>query len=106
MYVENILRDLQDIIHDVKQSGCRAYDNKREADRSLSNAENGDFPSDAYYTVSEGLVDASQALDKAKDDFMSIEEVLLKIIENINMEQLSAQARGRANSEATKVQSK
>jgi hypothetical protein len=106
MYTDLIIRDLLDLTHDVKAAGSRAYENKREADRSLSNAENGDFPSDAYYTVSEGLVDASQALDKAKDDFGNIEEMLKKIIEDIKMEELSAQARGRANSEATKVQSK
>jgi hypothetical protein len=106
MYTENIIRDLLDLIHDVKQAGDRAYENRKDADRSLSNAENGEFPSDAYYIVSEGLVAAYQALDKAKDDFGNIEEMLLKIIEDIKMEELSAQARGRANSEATKVQSK
>jgi hypothetical protein len=106
MYVENIICDIEDLIFDVKQAGSRAYDNKREADRSLSNAENGNFPSDAYYTVSEGLVGASHALDKASDDFLSIEERLRKIIEGIQMEALSAQARGRAISEATKVQNK
>jgi hypothetical protein len=89
MYTENIIRDLLDLIHDVKAAGCRTYDNHKDADRSLSNAENGDFPSDAYYTVSEGLVDASQALDKAKDDFGNIEQMLLKIIEDIKMEELS-----------------
>jgi hypothetical protein len=51
-------------------------------------------------------VDASSALETASDDFGNIEEMLLKIIEDIKMEELSAQARGRANSEATKVQSK
>ena len=89
MYTENIIRDLLDLIHDVKAAGSRAYDNHKDADRSLSNAESNDFPSEAYYTVSEGLVDASEALDKAKDDFGNIEEMLNKIIEDIKMEELS-----------------
>ena len=89
MYTENIICDLLDLIHDVKQAGARAYDNRKDADRSLSNAENGEFPSDAYYIVSEGLVDASQALDKAKDDFGNIEQMLNKIIEDIQTEELS-----------------
>ena len=89
MYVENIICDIEDLIFDVKQAGSRAYDNKREADRSLSNAENGEFPSDAYYIVSEGLVDASNALDNAKEDFQSIEERLRNIIESIKNEELS-----------------
>jgi hypothetical protein len=95
MYVENIICDIEDLIFDVKQAGSRAYDNKREADRSLSNAENGEFPSDAYYIVCEGLVDASNTLDKVKEDFLSIEERLRKIIEGIQMEALSERVQGK-----------
>ena len=107
MYTENIIRDLLDLIHDVKAAGCRAYDNRRDADRTFTRVREGEEGTlDGYETVSEGLEDASQALDKAKDDFGNIEEMLNKIIEDIKMEELSARARGRANSEATKVQSK
>jgi hypothetical protein len=107
MYTDLIIRDLLDLIHDVKAAGCRAYENKRDADRTFTRVREGEEGTlDGYETVSEGLVDASEALDKAKDDFLSIEQMLLKIIEDIKMEELSAQARGRANSEATKVQSK
>jgi hypothetical protein len=102
-----IIRDLLDLIHDVKAAGSRAYENKRDADRTFTRVEEGyEYYRDGYETVAEGLVDASQALDKANDDFLNIEEMLNKIIEDIKMEELSAQARGRANSEATKVQSK
>jgi ABC-type transporter Mla subunit MlaD len=90
MYTENIIRDLQDLIHDVKQAHSRAYENRKEAARTFNNVVEGfEGTIDSYETVSDGLVDASQALDKAGDDFMSIEEVLLKIIEDINMEELS-----------------
>jgi hypothetical protein len=108
MYTENIIRDLLDLIHDVKAAGCRAYENKRDAERAVSNSvhEEAENTYKAYDTVCEGLIEASHALDKAKDDFGNIEEMLNKIIEDIKMEELSAQARGRANSEATKVQSK
>jgi hypothetical protein len=108
MYTENIIRDLLDLIHDVKAAGSRAYENKRDAERtvSISVYEEEENTYKAYETTCEGLIEASHALDKAKDDFGNIEEMLLKIIEDIKMEELSAQARGRANSEATKVQSK
>jgi hypothetical protein len=90
MYVENIIRDIEDLIFDVKAAGVRAYENRRDADRVFTRL---DF--DDYQAVSEGLVDASQALDKANDDFLSIEGVLRKIIEDIQMETLSAKVQGK-----------
>jgi hypothetical protein len=85
-----IIRDLLDLIHDVKAAGSRAYENKRDADRTFTRVREGEEGTlDGYETVSEGLEDASQALDKASDDFMSIEQMLLKIIEDIKMEELS-----------------
>ena len=101
MYVENIICDIEDLIFDVKQAGCRAYDNRKDVDRVFTQLDFDDFQA-----VSDGLVDASDALDKAKEDFQSIEERLRKIIEGIEMEALGAQARGRATLEATKVQAK
>jgi hypothetical protein len=107
MYTDLIIRDLLDLIHDVKAAGCRAYENRKEADRTFTRvSEDWEDYEKAYDMTSEGLMDASYALDKANDDFLNIEEMLKKIIEDIKMEELSAQARGRANSEATKVQSK
>jgi hypothetical protein len=50
---------------------------------------------DGYETVSEGLEDASLALDKAGEDFLSIGERLRKIIEGIQMEALSERVQGK-----------
>ena len=90
MYVENIICAIEDLIFDVKQAGCRAHGNRKDADRVFSQLDFDDFQA-----VSEGLVDASQALDKADDDFQSIEERLRKIIEDIEMEALSAKVQGK-----------
>lgn len=97
MYTENIIRDLLDLIHDVKQAGCRAYDNRKDVDRNLSNAvyEEDKNIHKAYDKASDGLADASHALDKANDDFLNIEEVLKKIIEDIKMEELSAKVQSK-----------
>jgi hypothetical protein len=90
MYTENIIRDLLDLIHDVKAAGSRAYYNRKDADRTFTRVVEGEeYTQHGYETVAEGLVDASQALDKANDDFLNIEEVLRKIIEDIKMEELS-----------------
>ncbi len=96
MYTENIIRDLLDLIHDVKAAGSRAYENKRDADRTFTRVREGEEGTlDGYETVSEGLEDASHALDKVNDDFLNIEEVLKKIIEDIKMEELSAQVQSK-----------
>ena len=96
MYTDLIIRDLLDLIHDVKAAGSRAYENKRDADRTFTRVREGEEGTlDGYETVSEGLMDASYALDKAKDDFGNIEEMLNKIIEDIKMEELSAKVQSK-----------
>lgn len=90
MYVENIIRDLLDLIHDVKAAGCRAYDNRRDADRTFTWVVEGqEYTQHGYDTVATGLVEASHALDKANDDFLNIEQMLLKITEDLKYETLS-----------------
>lgn len=92
---ENIIRDIRDLIHDVQSYEAKAFEDKKAAVRALSNAENGDFPSDAYYTVSDGLIDATDALDRAKERFGEIEGHLLILIERIEREALSAKVQSR-----------
>ena len=89
MNIDMIIRDLQDIIFYAKQASSRACENRKDAERNLSNAENGDFPSDAYYTVSEGLVDAANSLDKAHEDLDNVVEMLSKVIDELKFQQLS-----------------
>jgi hypothetical protein len=101
MYTENIIRDIRDIIYDVKQSAARAYSNSRDIDRI--NLRVGDEREEHYGEVVDALVDASNALDQAKDDMLNIEEMLHTLIYNIEMEALSAKVQGRATE---KVQSK
>lgn len=91
MYTENIIRDLLDLIHDVKAAGCRASQNRKDAERNLSNAvyEEDRNIRNAYDKASDGLADASSDLETASDDFGNIEEMLKKIVEDIKMEELS-----------------
>jgi hypothetical protein len=81
---ENILRDIGDLIFDVKAAGSRSLENSRDADRVFAGLDFDDFQA-----VSEGLVDATQALDKAVEDFENFEERLRNIIEAIKNEELS-----------------
>jgi len=96
MNLDLIIKDLLDIIHDVKQAGVRAYENRKEPDRTFTNVVEGEEGTmKSYDTVAEGLVDASQALDNANDDFLNIEEMLKKIVEDIKYEELSAKVQSK-----------
>lgn len=90
MNTENIVKDIHDLIHDVKQMSSRVYSDRREADRTFARvAEGQEGTLDGYNTVSQGLVDASDALDRAREDFFNLEEMLRTLISNIEMETLS-----------------
>jgi hypothetical protein len=97
MYTDLIIRDLLDLIHDVKQAGSRASQNRKDAERNLSNAvyEEDRNIHNAYDKASDSLADASSALETASDDFGNIEKMLLKIIEDIKMEELSAKVQSK-----------
>lgn len=96
MNLDLIIKDLLDIIHDVKQAGVRAYENRKEAERvhTRVDSEWKNYEK-AYDMTSDGLADASQALDNANDDFLNIEEMLKKIVEDIKYEELSAKVQGK-----------
>lgn len=96
MEIELILRDIYDLIHDVKTYQANAYEDRRDADRTFTRVEEGyEYYRDGYETVASGLVDASQALDRAKDRFGVVEEMLLKLINDIEREALSHKVQSR-----------
>jgi hypothetical protein len=96
MYVENILREIKDIIHEAKMAAARAYDCRRDADRVFTNVVEGEEGSlKSYEVVSDGLVEASEALDCANDDLLNIEEMLKTLIYNVEMEALSAKVQSK-----------
>jgi hypothetical protein len=68
MEIENIIRDIRDLIHDVKTYESNAYHDKADAD---------------------------QALDRAMDRFGDIEAHLLLLIERIEREALSHKIQSR-----------
>lgn len=90
MNTENIIKDIHDLIHDVKQMSSRVYSDRRDADRTFARVVEGQEGTlESYNTVSEGLVDASNALDRANEDLLNLEEMLRTLISNIEMETLS-----------------
>ena len=90
MNTENIIKDIHDLIYDVKQMSSRVYGDRREADRTFTRVVEGQEGTlESYNTVAEGLVDASQALDRANEDLLNLEEMLRTLINNIEMETLS-----------------
>ena len=89
MYTKDIIRDLKDIIWDTILIANNTKGGKRDADRALS------YVGEHDETVAEGLVDASDALDKAADAMNEIQDRLFLLIEKIEMEELSAKVQSR-----------
>lgn len=96
MDTENIILDLRDLIHEVQSYEANASEDRKDAIRVFSRVEEGyEYYRDGYETVAEGLVDATDALDRAKDRFGTIEGWLLNLIDNIERESLSAKIHSR-----------
>ena len=96
MDTENIIRDIRDLIHEVQSYEANASEDKKDAMRVFNRVEVGyEYYRDGYETVAEGLVNATDALDRAKDRFGTIEEWLLNLIDNIERESLSAKIHSR-----------
>jgi hypothetical protein len=77
MYTENIVRDLLGLIHDVKSGYSNVRQSKTDAFRR------GD------------LEDALWGLDQATDTLSGIEERLVKLVDDIKMEELSAKVQSK-----------
>lgn len=96
MEIEMIIRDIRDLIHDVRSYEANASEDKKDAMRVFTNVvegEEGTYKS--YETVADGLVDATEALVRAKDRFKLVESALLDLIEGIERESLSAKVHSR-----------
>lgn len=96
MEIENIIRDIRDLIHEVQSYEANASEDKKDAMRVFTRVEEGrEYTEHGYETVAEGLVDATDALDRAKDRFGTIEGWLSVLIDNIEREALSAKIQAR-----------
>ena len=91
MYTEDIIRDLKDIIWDTILVANNAKEGKKEADRTLKHSGGSEYGGVTH----DGLIDASDALDKAADAMNEIQDRLFTLIEKIEMEALSAKVQSR-----------
>lgn len=96
MDTENIIRDIRDLIHEVRSYEANTSEDKKDAMRVFNRVEEGrEYTEYGYETVAEGLVDATDALDRAKDRFGTIEGWLSGLIDSIEREALSAKVQAR-----------
>lgn len=95
MEIELIIRDIRDLIHEVQSYEANASEDKKDASRVFYRASGHEYTEHGYDTVSNGLVDATDALDRAKDRFGTVEEMLLKLIDSIEREALSHKVQSR-----------
>lgn len=91
-----LLRDIRDLIYEVRSYEANASEDKKDASRVFYRVEEGrEYTEHGYETVAEGLVDATDALDRAKDRFGLIKGHLLVLIDCIEREALSHKVQSR-----------
>lgn len=96
MNIELILRDIRDLIYDAKSVSSSIYSDRRDADRVFNRVTEGEeYTKYGYETVAEGLVEASQALDRACEKVMGIEQMLMDLYHTIEMQTLSAKVQSK-----------
>lgn len=96
MYTENIIRDINYIIYEVKQTSAKAYHRHKDADRTFTWVkEEEEADKEDYKAVCDGLVDASEALDQISSELCDIQELLYKLIDTLEMEALSAKVQAK-----------
>ena len=96
MEIDFIIRDIRDLIHDVRSYEANASEDRKDAIRVFNNVVEGEEGTlKSYDTVSDGLVDATEALERAKERFGDIEAHLLILIERIEREALSSRVQSR-----------
>lgn len=96
MEIDFIIRDIRDLIHDVRSYEANASEDRKDALRVFNNVVEGEEGTlKSYDTVAEGLVDATEALERAKERFGDIEGHLLILIERIEREALSHKIQSR-----------
>ena len=77
MYIDNIIRDIKDLIYVNNVNWNNAYKNKRDAERH------------------DDLADALHGLDQAMDALCMIDERLKQLVDMIEMEALSAKVQAK-----------
>lgn len=96
MNTEMLIRFVDDLIHDVKSYQSHTSGDKKDAIRVFANVVEGEEGTlKSYETVSEGLVDATEALERAKERFGLIEDMLSKLVEEVERESLSSKVQSR-----------
>ena len=96
METENLIEDIRDLIHDIRSFEDNSSEDRKDALRVFNNVVEGEEGTlKSYDTVADGLVDATEALERAKERFGDIEAHLLILIERIEREALSHKIQSR-----------
>jgi hypothetical protein len=87
--MELITRDLKDILYDIKQLSAALYQDKRDIDLTFNMAFACENDADHIERLSDGLVEASGAIDLRSDQLDNIEKYLVKLMEDLEYAVLS-----------------
>ena len=87
--MENTIKDLNDILFDLKSLRARANEQKRDVDIAMNKRFLFDDPEDFIEHLLDALADSKDHLDRLSDDVEQVEFYTNRIVEDIEMTQLS-----------------
>lgn len=95
MYIDNIIRDIKDLIHDVKDMEDNVNSDRKDVGRVLANGDEAESWKETAKTFEDGLLDAQNFLQNAEESLYMIHHRLGLLLEQIAYEQLSAKIMGK-----------
>jgi uncharacterized coiled-coil protein SlyX len=94
--MENTLKDLNDILFDLKGIRARASEQKRDIGIDMNKRFAFDDPEDFIEHLLDALAECQDYIDRLTDDVEQVEFYTRRIVEDIEMAHLSNKIKGEA----------
>lgn len=88
--MDNIIRDIEDLIHDLKSMEGNVKADRVDTTRVLSNGDEQEIWKNTAKTYENGLLDAQYALQRAEESLRTVQYRLDNMVEDFKYAVLSA----------------
>ena len=93
--MDNVIRDMQDLIHDIKGMDSSTYADREDTSRALFNGNEEGIWEKTAKAYENGLIDAQDALQRARENLILIQERLETLIDTVEYAVLSNKVQGK-----------
>jgi hypothetical protein len=93
--MDNVIRDMQDLIHDIKGMDRNTFADREDTSRALFNGNEEGIWEKTAKAYEDGLIDAQDALQRARENLILIQERLETLIDTVEYAVLSNKVQGK-----------